>query len=208
MWIYKNVDRYVHGQWHFPVRLHPYPVCIGAQLANSWQWWIRVCRCERYTCLYHVHMSHLAWTSIYLHIPTQSPLHSCTLAITPAFADTHLPFVMSASLDLPSSINGSAYHSTTTTANNNTNKQSPSPPPIPHPSPMHQRSSRCLRRKSKNLIIITSLLIAVIMLQIAIIGLILNSHYVQNIDSRSPLIMRAQVSLNYYNRYSFLMNLG
>ncbi|KAM7539073.1 hypothetical protein Aperf_G00000055358 [Anoplocephala perfoliata] len=137
-------------------------------------------------------MSHLAWTSIYLNIPTQSPLHIRTLAITPTSGDNHLPAVMSTSTDLPSSGNGIVHHNITTTTNNNINKQSSSPPVILHPSPAHRRSSRWFRRKSKSSIIISSLLITVIILQIAIIGLILNSHYVQNTGCRSSLIVRAQ----------------
>ncbi|VUZ43482.1 unnamed protein product, partial [Hymenolepis diminuta] len=82
-------------------------------------------------------------------------------------------------------------------SNNNNNQKllppSPPPPPIFTPTPTHHhRSKRCIQLKSKALLIVSAFLLTVIILQIAIMGLIINYHYVQNANSGSSLTMRAK----------------
>ncbi|VDL64150.1 unnamed protein product [Hymenolepis diminuta] len=84
-------------------------------------------------------------------------------------------------------------------SNNNNNQKllppSPPPPPIFTPTPTHHhRSKRCIQLKSKALLIVSAFLLTVIILQIAIMGLIINYHYVQNANSGSSLTMRAKVT--------------
>lgn len=99
-------------------------------------------------------------------------------------------------MDLPNGGNALVYQNS---SNNNNNQKllppSPPPPSIFTPTPTHHhRSKRCIQLKSKALLIVSAFLLTVIILQIAIMGLIINYHYVQNANSGSSLTMRAKVS--------------
>nr|CDS31040.2 hypothetical transcript [Hymenolepis microstoma] len=97
-------------------------------------------------------------------------------------------------MDLPNG--GNALVIKNSKNNNNQKLLPPSPPP---PPPIltptlthHHQSKRCIRLKSKALIIVSAFLLTVILLQIVIIGLIVNYHYVQSANSGSSLIVRAK----------------
>ncbi|VDN99888.1 unnamed protein product [Rodentolepis nana] len=97
-------------------------------------------------------------------------------------------------MDLPNG--GNALVIKNSKDNNNQKLLPPSPPPPPPiltPTiTQHHQSKRSIRLKSKALIIVSAFLLTVILLQIVIIGLIINYHYVQNANSGSSLIARAK----------------
>ncbi|KAM3177180.1 hypothetical protein ACTXT7_005042 [Hymenolepis weldensis] len=106
-------------------------------------------------------------------------------------------------MDLPNGGDGLVYQNSNNNSNNIQKLLPPSPPPPPifTPTPTHyHRSKRCIQLKSKALLIVSAFLLTVIILQIAIIGLIINYHYVQNANSGSSLTMRAKLCFQHHHR--------